>query len=434
MKESSEHEYSYDKVTIAMAIFLLSLLSAFAPLKLIQTNQQFFSVGNMLAAGILLSAGLVHQLPDSRKSMSHLTENHCQDDVDTMTPEFIAGLTFLAFLIMEEVIHLVLETSHHAHNVLLNGQHAQVDNTSTHHDDHSDEEAENDRRSSSVATIHTHTHSLSSPLHSTCGGQYHVYGTPVTMPMTTSDPSPIRNNHHEHPAGERQSLLYKHDRHHSLASSTNVDPSMTENSHSHNHHHHHHHHHHGGHIDQHLHGSFVASIVLLIALSIHSVLEGMAIGVSTDTTSIISTTLAIILHKAFAGFALGSSLVAATTNITTTKDVTSACHNKDNHYCPSPAHRRRILTSILFFSLCTPTGVVMGVLLESPTNASSISTGIVQAMVAGTFLYIAIVEIAMKEVLACRQPTDGCSKTVESRKLVALCVGYLAMSALALVV
>lgn len=52
-------------------------------------------------------------------------------------------------------------------------------------------------------------------------------------------------------------------------------------------------------------------ILLVIVLSIHDVLEGLALGASDSVEGIRTTFIAIVLHRPFAGFALGSSLVAA---------------------------------------------------------------------------------------------------------------------------
>jgi hypothetical protein len=67
------------------------------------------------------------------------------------------------------------------------------------------------------------------------------------------------------------------------------------------------------------------------------------------------------------------------------------------------------------------------------------SVACIKAAVAGTFLYIAIIEVGMKELLVCRLSAGatgvfGVNKRFEVGKLCSFVTGYLAMSYLALYV
>lgn len=176
------------------------------------------------------------------------------------------------------------------------------------------------------------------------------------------------------------------------------------------------HHHHGNHIELHLHGSILASGILMLALSIHSILAGISIGIETQPDSITGTAIAILAHKSFEGFCLGSSLVTA----------------QMDHF--------PFLVLGISFSCATPLGIILGQILAEHVSTDGTMIAVVQAIVAGTFLYIAIVEIGGKELLVCRQDTiDGDGnpqrqKLVEISKLICFVVGFLAMSALALAV
>jgi zinc transporter ZupT len=113
-------------------------------------------------------------------------------------------------------------------------------------------------------------------------------------------------------------------------------------------------------------------------------LEGLAIGISTNHAEVLSTTTAVLAHKAFASYALGSSMVAS--------------QMKEGHFL--------ILVSV--FSICSVLGIFLGIFFEQITRRASsqegflLATGLVQAMVAGTFLFVSIVEIGLKEILLCR--------------------------------
>ena len=49
--------------------------------------------------------------------------------------------------------------------------------------------------------------------------------------------------------------------------------------------------------------------ILMIALSVHSVFEGLAVGLATDMKTCVNMVIAIVVHKEAAGLSLGISLV-----------------------------------------------------------------------------------------------------------------------------
>mmetsp|Transcript_26057 Transcript_26057/g.38527 ORF Transcript_26057/g.38527 Transcript_26057/m.38527 type:complete len:337 (-) Transcript_26057:223-1233(-) len=327
------------KIVIAISLFMVGLASVLAPLFVVESNEGFFSVGNMFASGILLGAGLTHQLPESAKILN----------ADSLFPwaEFVAGITFITILIWEEILHLWLAST-------------ELHKVGNHHEEN---------------RIHHH------------GEKEHMI--PENQPLSQS----FYCSTHNGCSSNQQSNMI-----------TFLPPS-TENI-------HHDHHHHEHHIFQHLHGSLLASGVLLSALSIHSLLEGLAIGISSDESSMISIMSAILAHKAFAAYALGSSMVASEV--------------KRSHFV--------VLGNI--FAISSPLGIIIGILLLEGSRDSAeggIFTAVIKSMVAGTFLFISIIELANKELQACRQPHSvGGNKWLEVSKLAALLVGFFLMSSLAL--
>merc|ERR1712105_108184 len=70
-----------------------------------------------------------------------------------------------------------------------------------------------------------------------------------------------------------------------------------------------HHHSHATHsLFQH---SALRSLMLLIALSFHSVFEGMAIGLQDSSASLVSIFIAVIVHKAVMAFSLGLNIAGS---------------------------------------------------------------------------------------------------------------------------
>ena len=95
----------------------------------------------------------------------------------------------------------------------------------------------------------------------------------------------------------------------------------------------------------------IPSIILFSALSFHSLMAGLSLGVSDQTAWAIF--ISILAHKAFAAFALGASFV--------------------RHLAVS---RRTIACWMLAFSVTTPTGVMLGTALTTvrASNGSRYAT------------------------------------------------------------
>uniref|UniRef100_A0A7S3X728 Zinc/iron permease n=1 Tax=Emiliania huxleyi TaxID=2903 RepID=A0A7S3X728_EMIHU len=115
----------------------------------------------------------------------------------------------------------------------------------------------------------------------------------------------------------------------------------------------------------------IPSIILFSALSFHSLMAGLSLGVSDQTAWAIF--ISILAHKAFAAFALGASFV--------------------RHLAVS---RRTIACWMLAFSVTTPTGVMLGTALT--TVAENALTGALTAVAAGTFLHVGLIEVAQREL------------------------------------
>lgn len=116
--------------------------------------------------------------------------------------------------------------------------------------------------------------------------------------------------------------------------------------------------------------------VLLVVLSIHSATAGVALGLQSEAVTSLLVIVAILCHKGSAGFALVVSMVAA------------------------GAERKRLWTVLAIFASMTPLGIVIGTiasgLLEGP--AAVIVEGSFNALAAGTFIYIAILDVINAEM------------------------------------
>ena len=159
------------------------------------------------------------------------------------------------------------------------------------------------------------------------------------------------------------------------------------------------HSHGGGEVAAMRHGGFKC-VVVLTALTAHSLLEGMAIGSTRQLHTTITLTLAIGFHKAFAAFALGTSIQSA--------ELSGAAS--------------ALLASIFCFA--SPLGIGLGYWVEQ--SFSGLVAAFVTAACAGTLLNVSNSFLA--ESLG-----DFNARAACSIGLPAVIVGFGAMSALALV-
>jgi zinc transporter 1/2/3 len=138
----------------------------------------------------------------------------------------------------------------------------------------------------------------------------------------------------------------------------------------------------------------IGAATLVMAMLIHTALEGFAFGIQTRSTSITSLFFGIAVHKALVFFAVGLSLTQAL-----------------------PHKRWVVVICITLLASFTPLGGMVGILVEvrfaggscnngndraifqtsEPSPAKAIASSVLTAISIGTFLYIAIFEILAHE-------------------------------------
>jgi zinc transporter 1/2/3 len=109
--------------------------------------------------------------------------------------------------------------------------------------------------------------------------------------------------------------------------------------------------------------------LLLLILSLHSIIAGAAMGLESSLQATVIIFIAIIAHKVFAAFALGISL-------------------KESNIEQSAFNR-----NIAIFASMTPIGILLGAGLSAILEDSVAIEAIFGAIAAGTFIYVAILEI-----------------------------------------
>jgi zinc transporter 1/2/3 len=117
------------------------------------------------------------------------------------------------------------------------------------------------------------------------------------------------------------------------------------------------------------------AFLLLLVLSVHSLIAGAALGAQGAVRTALVVFLAIVAHKAVAGFALGVG------------------------YRRTELPLRRIVPRIAFFAAMTPLGILAGTFtqLVISTHGDILFEAVFDSLGAGTFLYIAALDIIRTE-------------------------------------
>ena len=110
--------------------------------------------------------------------------------------------------------------------------------------------------------------------------------------------------------------------------------------------------------------------ILLIALSIHSIFEGIALGVMNTFRDCSLLFSAILMHKWAASFALGIS------------------------FYKSRVEKSLFIKMILLFTIFCPIGIIIGMFFS---EAGYLVKGIMLSLSGGTFIYVAASEVLVEE-------------------------------------
>ncbi len=116
--------------------------------------------------------------------------------------------------------------------------------------------------------------------------------------------------------------------------------------------------------------SAVTPYLLLIALSVHGIFEGLSIGVQQHYTSAINLTVAVLFHKWTTALSLGIN------------------------FAKGKIERKHAVAMIVIFGTASPLGIGIGWIFA---NASDLLSASFMAIAAGTFIYISASEIVVEE-------------------------------------
>jgi len=146
----------------------------------------------------------------------------------------------------------------------------------------------------------------------------------------------------------------------------------------------------------------IRGFLLVFALSFHSIFEGMAIGLQPKTKDVWFLFAAVTVHELAIMFCIGLEMLAS---------------------------RMRVGIYVIYMltlGFVTPLGVVVGILVTEyvtdPTPTHTLTIAILQAVAAGTLLYVTFLEVMERER---RKPGNGLIKYF------AVFIGFVLLSAMA---
>jgi zinc transporter 1/2/3 len=124
-------------------------------------------------------------------------------------------------------------------------------------------------------------------------------------------------------------------------------------------------------------GSGLKYLILLIAVSIHSLFEGITLGLQTDKVKILHLFLAVLIHETLVAFALGVNIAKL-----------NAGFLKSFKY-------------VLTVTISIPVGILLGLLIgAAPGIFGDIISGLFQGIAAGIFIHVTFMELLPDEFLA----------------------------------
>lgn len=339
--EESNKEVIIAKVTAMIVLFSVSTICGLAPFKLSKwfkwgDNQQKTGAGTVISlmlafgGGVLLSTTFCHLLPDVEENIANLVEAGSLPELSfALAPVLLCSGFFIIYLI-EELVHFYLH--HREHKLQKRAKTAEeaFERGITARNSILIKEANGDEKSDAMLN------GVVSP----------------RLEDITED---------EHARKQRE-MQEHHDRfHHNPDMPHDHIPHFTDDD-----------------------DSVVASLrglLIVLALSIHELFEGLAVGLEPTATQVWYMFGAVSAHKYVIAFCIGVELVV----------------NKTKTWLA--------IVYILIYSVVSALGIAIGTILVNGTNSDDMETvsAIMQGLAAGTLLYVVFFEILCKDKTGLKQ-------------------------------
>lgn len=332
----------FAKCTAMFVLFFVSMVCGMAPFKLAQwfkwTDKAADAKATLLVSlllsfggGALLCTTFQHLLPEINETILHLTEAGLMPKLSFSLGEFLMCAGFFIIYFVEELVHLYL----HRHERKMN-------------------DAKINELEVAGGAIMRGTHARESIIMRKKNSEIRN-GSISTADLISND---LENQKRGIPV----------DSHHTTGA-TVVHSSQ------HPHDHHVHHHIPPMDIDN---GNLVSSIrglLIVLALSVHELFEGLAVGLEGSTSTVWLMFGAVSAHKFVIAFCVGVELIVARTKFW-------------------------LAVSYIFtYSVVSPMGIGIGILLSngSTSDSTQVVSVVLQGLASGTLLYVIFFEVLSKE-------------------------------------
>ena len=346
------------KLISLTALFIVTFVAGLLPLKLRRKltqndanrralrdlrRKQLISLSTCFAGGAFFASSMLELIPTVEKDFKAVFDK-AGINTDFPLAEFGISIGFFLILTVEQIIHVVKEQPLHGHGY-----------------------------------SHGKRDSMTSPLLQNCHAP--SYGS--KSPVIINEPSDATkrdggesddDNESDHPPSAvalNNSHLVKHDEHPHVQRIEDDLANSSDEAHNHDHtifadiskkHH-----------NQ---RRYLRSYFLLIALTVHALFEGLAVGLFEDINNMLQVLGALVIHKCILAFSMGINLV--------------------QHSFPA----KMVVRSSFLFSVMSPIGFGIGILMltYASSNLGRIFSAIFQAIATGTFLYVTFFEIFFHEL------------------------------------
>eukprot|EP00049_Salpingoeca_infusionum_P011572 m.201896 g.201896 ORF g.201896 m.201896 type:complete len:361 (+) comp14973_c3_seq2:185-1267(+) len=327
------HSFLFQYIA-APTLFLCGLAGCYIP-RLIRANSQrastFLQAGQSIAAGVFVAAGLMHLLPDAVASIP----SGNKDEFPFVFLAVLCGfvLVFLTDFLVEVTQATSDKTPQQVWQIDRTGDSLSQQQQQLSQQQQQQEQQEQQRTSPSQSQSDTDSGSVTRPMSRT--------------PSASSLPAPYPTSIHRTNNGSVTTPLLV-----ARSDEASEDPFednelvklMSQPRH--------------------------VLVTLFVALSVHSIIAGLALGTAGNNSTAWAIFAAIIAHKVLAAFALGHSVTLSTVRVPWKQ-----------------------LSLFVAFSITTPLGIIIGALSHIE---SEITTGYIKAVAAGTFLFLGASHLAIE--------------------------------------
>ncbi|XP_042883430.1 zinc transporter ZIP1-like [Penaeus japonicus] len=337
-----------DTKAIALVIMaVVTLVMSFLPLylrkvlshRLAQTFAQVMLTGCLcFGAGVLLSIVFLHLLPETRSSLEYAMEHDLFPDSHYPVAEVVTVGGFFLVYLMEEIVHTWIHRAHH----------------SQHHCNGDAEAAPADAKASADSVKRERLPSegavpASAWTQESVGGHGSVRGVAVLMAVDGRVNEAFDGDGCMGGQVDREAA-----RHNVHTVPHNRTPVIDKNV------------------------SVIGAVVVVVALSFHSVMEGLALGLEERSQDVWILLAALTSHKIFIAFSMSMELLEVGVSM------------------------KPFVASMVVFSLASPIGGLIGALVvaysgDEQTAESLLVPTFLQAVSGGTILYVAFCEVLERE-------------------------------------